>query len=125
MKGWVNMTISPPDFDQMISIAEKVGELTKDTLQLDIMIKDKEARTVREVLSNPIYFKDGKCLAMSVIESTYKYQGLEGELIPLRFEYATKKGELDKYKLMFQALQDCTKIFQTESSNMRGSLLGG
>jgi hypothetical protein len=119
------MTIQPPDFDQMISIAEKVGELTKDTLQLDIQIKDKEARTVKEVLTNPIYFKDGKCLAMSVIESTYKYQGLEGELIPLRFEYATKKGELDKYKLMFQALQDCTKIFQTESSNLRGSLMGG
>jgi hypothetical protein len=117
--------IQPPDFDKMMEVAEKVGELTRETLQLDIQIKDKEARTVREVLTNPIYFKDGKCLAMNVIESTYKYQGIEGELIPLRWEFAEKKGQLDKYKLMFQAYQDLTKIFQTESSNLRGSLMGG
>jgi hypothetical protein len=124
MREWDNM-IQPPDFEMMMNIAEKVGELTRETLQLDIQIKDKEARTVKEVLTNPIYFKDGKCLAMNVIESTYKYQGIEGELIPLRWSFAEKKGELDKYKLMFQAYQDLTKIYQTESSNLRNSLLGG
>jgi hypothetical protein len=115
--------INPPDFDQMMEIAQKVGDLTAETLKLDIQIKDAEAQIVKEVTTNVEYFKDGKCLAMNQIEPTYKYRGLNGELIPIRWDYATKKGELEKYKLIFQALQDCVKIFQTESSNMRSSVL--
>jgi hypothetical protein len=122
IKEWDNM-VTAPDFDMMMEIAQKVGDLTAETLKLDIQIKDAEAQIVKEVTTNVEYFKDGKCLAMNQIEPTYKYRGLNGELIPLRWDYADKKGQLEKYKLMFQALQDLVKIFQTESSNQRSSLL--
>jgi hypothetical protein len=106
----------------MSRLAILIGNLTKETLDLEVDIKSREAIVVRIVTSEPKYFRDGKVLPMNVIEATYRYTGLEDELLPLRKQYAEKCGDLEKTRKMFMVCQDKIKVFQTESSNMRGAL---
>lgn len=112
----------PPSFDDMIKLAALVGDLTKQVLEKEVEIKTKEAAVVRKVTTESKYFRDGKVLPMSMIESMYLYTGIEGELVPLRREYADLKGKLEKARLLFQTMQDKVKVFQTQSSNLRGTL---
>ena len=121
--------VNVPDFDEMTSLAEKIGELIHAKMLLDVEIKFEEAKIVKTCTTDAQYFQgEGdkkKPPAMNFIESTYLYTGLNNELIPKRIELANTIAELEKAKLTWEIFKQQFEMYRTESANNRklGELL--
>ncbi|KKM93425.1 hypothetical protein LCGC14_1208570 [marine sediment metagenome] len=112
-----------PDFDDLFKVAEKIKSFSISRLHLQIRIKKIEADTVREVTLNSKYFIKNKAPSMAYIEATYKYTGIDNELIELRHKLASLTNELEYKKNVFLVMRDMISIYQTVSANARASLL--
>jgi hypothetical protein len=111
--------VNLPDFDELSNLAHKIREASVKKLMIEKDIKRAEAKVVSTVVGNSAWFRDGKPLAMSVIESTYKYTGLEGEIIPLREQYIESCGELDELRLTMDIYKNMFDVWRTLSANER------
>lgn len=112
-----------PDFQEMMDLADDIGKLITRSEVLTVTIKEKEALTTTEFLTNPIYYENGKPASMSRIEATVKYTGFNNELIPLRMELAEVKGLLEKAQLCFEVFKMELQKWQTKSANERRATL--
>jgi hypothetical protein len=111
-----------PDFDDLLKLTESVGELMVKKLMLEKDIKKLEAQTVVECMTNPTYAKDGKAPAMSLIEATWKYTGLNQEILPIREELAITIGELEKAKGRYDLCREMIDIFQAVTFSEKKNL---
>lgn len=112
-----------PDFEDMVRTAEKIGELIDKKLSLEVKIKDLESKIVLIATTDSKYMQNGKPPSMSFIESTYKYTGLNGELIEDRLAFASTVSELEKEKLLFDIMRMQIDLYRTESANQRKASL--
>lgn len=112
-----------PDYEDFIQLAEEIEGISIAKSKLDIAIKTAEVEIVRKVTTNPEYFQNGKVPAMSYIESTFKYAGISGELIPLRLQLAELNSRLEKYKMQMDVYKMFMDIWRTFSANSRKSSL--
>jgi hypothetical protein len=117
-----------PDIDKVYETIDKIKELGLKKTLLDLEIKFKEAEITRTVSADPKYFQvDAKGTpkppAMNFVEATYMQTGLDGELVPLRKEYATLCVELEQSKLMLDALKMQADLWRTEAANQRNNTL--
>lgn len=119
----MNGTIKPPDFDDMLAVADEIKELTFEKLSLESVMKEAESNVVLEVTSNPDYYRDGKVPAMNFIDSTYKVTGLNGEISAIRKQLAETTSNLDYQKRKFEILTGMLNAWQTESANLRSATL--
>lgn len=110
---------SIPDFDEMINLADEIGELSFKKMQLENRIKAEESAIVAKVYSDVKYYVGGKPPSMSFIESTYKYTGLDGQLTQKREELAYVTSILEKSKLRLYIYKDMLEVFRTVSANER------
>jgi hypothetical protein len=101
-----------PDFDDLLKLTEAVSEIMVRKLMLEKDIKTCEARTVTTVMTDSNYWKDGKVPAMNLIDATWKYTGINDEILPLRTQLAFAIGELEKAKSAWELYREMLDIFQ-------------
>lgn len=114
---------SIPDFDEFMKLVDEIGFLSFNKMSLEKDIKTAEANVVRECITSDKYFQGGKPPSMSYIESTYKYTGLNNEILPLRERYADLSAQLDKRKLQLSVYRDMLEVWRTLSANERSTSL--
>jgi len=108
-----------PDFEVLFELVNKAAEVSSKKLFLENEIKQKEAETVLKVSTNEQYFIGGKPASMSYIENTYKFLGIEGEMIPLRNELALTISTLEKLRGTLDIYKEMLGTWQTLSANER------
>lgn len=114
--------IQLPDFDDLFELNEKISELNKRKLYLDLDIKLGEAEVTKKAMLDDTYLVKGKPPSMEFIKNSYLLTGFEGELIPLRKEFAEVYSELDMQKMKLQLYRDLIDLYRTESANERAIL---
>jgi len=110
-----------PDFSELEQLSEKISELQFLKLSLDVKIKSGEAEVFKTAFTDPKFLVGGKPPSATYIESTFKHTGLNGELIPLREEYATVSANLERVRILMDVYKTMFDIWRTMSSNERTS----
>jgi predicted translin family RNA/ssDNA-binding protein len=108
---------NPPDFDDMMGLADRIGELTREKIKLDARIKLTQAEVTKEALINPKYYQNGKPLSVSYVKETYQVTGFENEVIELQRNLAEIIGELETTKLKFDVMRMMFEQWKTEYYN--------
>lgn len=111
-----------PDFNSMSEIVDIIKDLGYKKIILENKIKSKEAYIVKEALTNPSHYPNGKIPSMSFITATYLFTGFDGELLALREELAKIVSELEHSKLTFKVYGNMIEVWRTESANERRSV---
>jgi hypothetical protein len=117
------MTVTLPDFDDMASLSEKIGDTLKKKLILELEIQLAEADIVKEVTTNADFFVNGKAPSMNLIDATYKFKGLQGELFPKRIAVAELTADVERYRRLYSILHDKIEVWRTQSANDRSSVV--
>ena len=117
------MKIKVPDFEDMAEIIGKIYEISLEKIKLQLEIKTREAEIIKKVTTNQEYFVNNKPPSMSYIESTYKWTGLDGELIPKRNELANLTSKLEHARNTLDLYRNMISLYQTESANKRAATL--
>jgi hypothetical protein len=113
------MSIRVPDYDDMVNLARKIRQLTSRRMSIDVEIKSREAEITMIMTTDSNYFQNGKAPSMSLIESTWRYTGITGELLPKRKELAEVIAELEEAKILFDIYKMQIDLFRTEAANNR------
>lgn len=113
---------SPPDFDTLMEVINKIELLTLSEETLGIKLKRSMADIIKDARSNPEMFENGRPPSMSFIESTYAYSGFKNELIPLRTELAKVTSQLAHAKMLYAIYRDVIRIWQTLQASKRASV---
>lgn len=117
------MSNNVPDFDDMMKLADTIGDLQRKSLILDLQIKEGISIATNTVMTDQNYLLDGKRPSMELVKSTFHISGLKGELIPMRRELAETEAELERAKLKFQVYRDMVTMYVTDSANKRASVV--
>lgn len=112
-----------PDFEDLMTLSEEIRTNSIKKAQLETRLRTREIEVIREVTTNPKYFKDGKQPSMAFIDSTFKYAGLENELIAPRQELAETTAEIDNLKMKMDVYRLMLDIWRTSSANERKSVI--
>ncbi len=115
--------IELPDFSDMLSLAQKIKNLTIEKLRLELEIDSLKARITLTATTDSKYFQKDKPPAMNFLETTYLVTGFNGELAKLREKLIYIISELDEAKLTMQIYRDMISLYQTESANMRAATM--
>lgn len=113
------MAIKIPDYDDMVKLAGRIRQLTSKKISLDVEIKAREAEITTIMTTDTKYFQNGKAPSMSLIDSTWRYTGIEGELLPKRSDLAEIIAELEEAKILFDIYKMQIDLFRTEAANNR------
>ena len=112
---------SIPDFEDFLSLADEIGELSFKKMKLENIIKGKEAQVVTLVSIDSGYFVNGKPPSMAYIEATYRYTGVDGKLLEERNKLADITAMLEKRKLQLSVYKDMLDVWRTLSANSRST----
>lgn len=108
-----------PDYEDFMTLADSIELTSKEKARLEIQIKTLETELVKKVTTDPTYFQSGKVPSMVYIESTWKYTGLDNELLPLRLRFSELTAELEKSKIKMDIYKTMLDIWRTLSANER------
>jgi len=108
-----------PDFEEFTKLAEEISALMYRKLYLEAQIKEGESNVFRVANTDEKYFQGGKPASVSFIDNTYKFPGLEHELIPMRTELARIASELEGKRLQLDVYKSFIEIWRTLCSNSR------
>jgi len=108
-----------PDFDDLLTLADDISKAIVQKLMLDKQIKQEEARVIREVMTNPAYQVGGKPPSMTLIESTYSYTGIIGEIVPMRDDLIKVTGELEKLKSRLDLYKEFLSMWRSLNASER------
>jgi hypothetical protein len=108
-----------PDFEEFTKLAEEISALMYKKLSLDAQIKDGESNVFKIASTDEKYLQGGKAPSSTAIDNTFKYPGLNGELLPLRNELAKATAELEGKRLQYDIYKQMVEIWRTLSSNQR------
>jgi hypothetical protein len=102
-----------PDFDDLVELTENIGNLLLKKMLLEKDIRNLETKTVLRIISNPDFNVSGKPPSMSFIDATWKYNGIDNEILPLREKLAETYAELEKAKSRYDLYKELISIWQT------------
>jgi hypothetical protein len=102
-----------PSFEDFMKLAEEVKVYSVEKMKLENQIKSGEAEAFREIMTNPVYFKDGKPVAVSFYENAYKFGGKNGELVELRNRLAEAQAALELKRNQFEVYKQMHDLFKT------------
>src|SRR5512135_2525857 len=108
-----------PDFDEMFELVEMIKALSTKRAKLKSEIEATEAKTVRIVSNDPKYYMGGKPPSITYINVTWKYTGLNDELVDKRRELAEVEAALDGCKLLLDYDKAMIEVWRTISANER------
>lgn len=101
-----------PSFDDYMALAEEVKKLSMLKMRLENEIKKRESLVFQRVMNDPALFRQGKSVSVSYFENSYKHCGLEGELLPVRDEYAAVSTELEAKKTQFEIYRQMQDMYR-------------
>ena len=110
-----------PDFDEFMKLSEEITALQFRKLSLEAQIKTGETHVFKVASTDEKYFQGGKPPAVSYIDNTFKFTGLNGELIPLRNELAQVTAQFEGKKLQMDIYKTMVEVWRTLSSNQRSA----
>ena len=122
------MAFKLPDFDEMLEISDKVGELTTSIELLKVSLDDLLGKITFTVTNDMTYWNvdskgNKKPLAMNYILATYHRKGYDEEsrkaLENLRYEIATQTGELGRLKMVFSVYREMINVWKADQYNKR------
>jgi len=114
--------IELPDFDDLFSLNERISDLSRKKLQLDLQLKLAEADITKKSMLDEDYYVKGKPPSMEFVKNSFLLTGFHGELIPIRKELIDVITELDMQKIKLQLYRDLIDVYRTESANERAVL---
>jgi hypothetical protein len=112
-----------PDFEDLMKLATEISNLMYLKMSIDAEIKVGEAKVFQETSTNPKYLIGGKLPTTSYVNETFKYTGLENELIPTRDRLAKTIAALEEKKLQMDIYKTMIEVWRTLSSNERSATL--
>jgi len=112
-----------PDLEEMFKIVEDIHTLVVEKSQLDIEIKLEESNITRIVSSDSTYHIGGKPPSQTYIDNTYKYSGLNGELVEKRQRFATVVAEIERQKSRLDLYKQIVEIWRTQEASERKATL--
>lgn len=110
-----------PDFDEFMKLSSEISTLMYEKMVMESKIRSGESRVFEIATTNESYFQNGKPPASTFIDNTWKYRGLEGELIPLRNELAKTVSQLEEKKLQMDIYKSMLEVWRTLSANQRSA----
>jgi hypothetical protein len=111
--------IKLPDLEKVEGLVDEINTTTLKEARLTVEIKLAEADTVRTLLSDPVYFQNGKPLAMNAIQATCVYPGIQNSLVDKRKELAEISALLEAKKNILKFYYVIIDLYRTESANAR------
>lgn len=115
----MGMTAKLPDFEEMYGHIATIRSLGLRKAALEIKIKHSFSTVIREVVSNPEYYINGKSPSMTYIEKTYGFTGLKGELLSVRESLAETTADLEHARLKLDLDKSLIDVWRTQSANAR------
>jgi hypothetical protein len=112
-----------PDFDGFLKLSGEIADTAMEKAKVDAIIKEGEANVFRVCTTEEKYFVGGKPPSMSYIESTYKYSGINGELIDLRLRLSNVSAVLEQKRLVFDIYKTMIEVWRTLCSNQRSGAM--
>ena len=113
------MNIRPPDFEEMMGVAEEILSCSKTKLLLELDIELREAESIKLIMKSPEYHIKGKTPSMDYIKRCLLVPGLNNELKDLRKNLIDITVRLDRAKLKYDIMKDMLNLYRTESANSR------
>jgi hypothetical protein len=116
-----------PDFDEMLSISDRVGDLTTNIGLLKVQLDDLLAVITKTVMADSSHWHEGatKPPAMNYIQVTFHRMGLDEEtekkLNWLRREMAERSGEAGKLRMVFSVYRDMIDVWKADQYAKRDS----
>lgn len=101
-----------PSFDNFMELAEEVKKLSLKKMRLENEIKRDESQNFLQVSENQSFWKSGKPVSVSFFDNAYKHRGINGELLPIRDEYACISAELDSKKTQFEIYRQMMDLYK-------------
>lgn len=114
-----DLTSELPDFEDLLKLQDFLKDLNIEKLTLESVIKTREAEIVKICMTDEKYFVGGKPPSVSFVESTYKYTGLNDELLPNRVKLGTVNAEIESIKGKIYVYNTFFEIWRTLSANER------
>lgn len=110
-----------PDYSDLMELTDEIAKVSAKKLSLDNKIKAMESEVVLKVTKDQSFFQNGKPPSMSFIDVTYRFTGINNEIIPLRDELADCVCRLDSLKIKMDVYKQLFEIWRTLSANERAS----
>lgn len=110
-----------PDYSDLMELTEEIAKVSAKKLFLDNKIKAMESEVVLRVTKDQSFYQNGKPPSMSFIDVTYRFTGINNEIIPLRDELASYTCKLDSLKIRMDVYKQLFEIWRTLSANERVS----
>ncbi len=108
-----------PDFDDIYQVSTTIRDLVLKRDTLEIEIKKLESEVYKRTATDTNYFVAGKPPSASFVKATYEFTGLEGEILPLRQEYALTCANLEQSRILLESMKMQVDLYRTESANRR------
>lgn len=110
-----------PDFEEMMKLANAIGDLNYKRITLENGIATLEANTIKDCAESLTV--NGKPPSMEYLKMTVKHTGKDNEILPLRAELASVESDLEKARRLFEVMRSMVSIYQTDSANRRAALV--
>jgi len=110
---------SIPDFDDFMKLANEIGELSYNKLDLENKLKAKESEVFKSAMKQPL--ENGKLPSASFVTNAYIHTGFDGELMGMRNDLAYAQSQLDKKRIQLSIYRDMLEVFRTISANERNT----
>lgn len=116
-----NVLKNIPDFDEFVMLSSEIASLMYRKLVLESKIKEGESLVFKTMNTDEKYFQGGKPPSSVYIENTFKFSGINGELIPIRGELAKIISELEGSKIRMDIYKTMVEVWRTLCSNQRSA----
>lgn len=116
------MLKSIPEFDEFTILTGEISGLMLRKMTLETKIKAGEANVFRRVSTEEQFFVGGKPPATTYIDNTFKFTGVDNELMPLRDELIVVIAGLEEKKLLMEVYKSMLDVWRTLSSSERAGL---
>lgn len=117
--------IELPDFDEMLSISDRIGQLELEIATTEDQLDVEKAAITRIVTNDKKYWVDNKKPAMNYIQTTYHIEGYndvtKDRLQKLRNHITSLKGELEKLKRKFKVYSHMVDAWKAQQYLMNQS----
>jgi hypothetical protein len=112
-------TFDLPEFEDMYKTIEEIRDLATEIGIAKVALAYAESEITKLATSDGKYFQNGKPPSQTYIDNTYKYQGFDSELIPMRMNLAKLEAQLAYKKASLDLDKLKLEVWRTQSANER------
>jgi hypothetical protein len=102
-----------PDWEDFMALAEEIKKLYVYRMGLENKIKSIESENFRRVMSENLFFVNGKPVPVSYYENAYKHSGIDNNLVAVREELAETVAMLEQKRNIFEIYNRMLEMHKT------------